>query len=174
MLKYFKNDIFTNSKVFGIDVGKWFIYWLGKSGITTVDTCCSDGTQTIDEKIEAIQTSITEIEADLPAPLGYKEYEALITQTGTSAPTAIIGSNTLLGTPVLGYSAIGEYTITLTGAFTVNKTYVYMTPNKIDFPYIITRTSSDVITIVVGYSFALPPAINGKMNNTPVRIRVYN
>ena len=45
------------------------------------------------------------------ASLGYKVYTALLTQAGTSAPTAIILNNTI-GTLVFGYSGVGLYTIT--------------------------------------------------------------
>jgi hypothetical protein len=42
--------------------------------------------------------------------VGYKEYVALVTQTGTSAPVATVLSNTL-GTVTYGYGNVGEYTI---------------------------------------------------------------
>jgi len=51
-------------------------------------------------------------------------YKALISQTGTDAPTAVIMENTLSGTPVWTYVDVGEYRLTLAGAFTVGKTAV--------------------------------------------------
>lgn len=42
-----------------------------------------------------------------------KTYRALITQTGTNAPTAIILENTLGSVPIYAYSGVGSYTITL-------------------------------------------------------------
>lgn len=47
----------------------------------------------------------------------YKVYRALITQSGTSAPTAVVLENTLGGTVVWSYDSVGNYTGTLAGAF---------------------------------------------------------
>jgi hypothetical protein len=53
----------------------------------------------------------------------YLVYTALLSQSGTSAPTATILRNTLSGTPLLSYIASGEYHLTLTGAFPANKVF---------------------------------------------------
>jgi len=47
---------------------------------------------------------------------GQRIYKALISQTGTDAPTVSILENTL-GPIVWSYSAVGDYLGTLTGAF---------------------------------------------------------
>lgn len=49
-------------------------------------------------------------------------YRALLTQTGTDAPTAVVLENTLGGTVVWTYVSTGSYAGTLAGAFPVNKT----------------------------------------------------
>lgn len=54
----------------------------------------------------------------------YKVYTALLTQTGTDAPVATILENTLGGTPVWTRTDVGEYRVTLTGAFITNKTVI--------------------------------------------------
>ncbi len=55
----------------------------------------------------------------------YKVYTALLTQTGTSAPTATILKNTLGVTPTFTYTTNGDYDITTSvDAFTANKTWV--------------------------------------------------
>lgn len=51
-----------------------------------------------------------------------KEYVALITQSGTNAPVATVLKNTLGGTAVWSYVGVGNYNLTLVGAFTVGKT----------------------------------------------------
>ena len=53
----------------------------------------------------------------------YKKYIALISQSSTSAPTVIELENTI-GPIVWTRSAVGVYFGTLTGAFTLDKTYV--------------------------------------------------
>jgi len=56
------------------------------------------------------------------AKLEYKEYVALITQTGTADPVATVIKNTLSGAIVWTRSAVGDYVGTLASAFTSNKT----------------------------------------------------
>jgi len=101
----------------------------------------------------------------------YKVYTALLTQTGTSAPTAIVLENTL-GEIVWTYDAPGTYFATLTGGFIVGKTWMvadtlqntgaytqnYKTLNIIE---LYTFNNSDVVT-------------DGYLNNTGIEIRVYN
>lgn len=47
----------------------------------------------------------------------YKVYTALIRQTGTSAPTVTVLENTIGGSPSWAYVDIGNYTLTIPGAF---------------------------------------------------------
>ena len=54
----------------------------------------------------------------------YKEYVAIINQSGTSAPTATVINNELGGAVTFVYNSIGVYGATLTGAFTRYKTTV--------------------------------------------------
>lgn len=57
-----------------------------------------------------------------PTP-SYLVYTALLTQTGTSAPVATVLENTLGGVPVWSYQGVGNYRATLSGVFTLNKTF---------------------------------------------------
>src|SRR5581483_8227485 len=54
----------------------------------------------------------------------YKKYVALLSQSGTSAPTVVVLENTLGGTITWTRSSNGYYTGTLTNAFTQNKTWL--------------------------------------------------
>jgi hypothetical protein len=54
---------------------------------------------------------------------GYLKYVALLSQTGTGAPTAVVLENTLGGTVVWTRSGVGDYRATLSGVFTENKTW---------------------------------------------------
>ena len=58
-----------------------------------------------------------------------KRYKALISQTGTDAPTAIVLENTLGGDIVWTRTGVGTYYGTLNGAFTENKTLTIATPS---------------------------------------------
>jgi hypothetical protein len=53
----------------------------------------------------------------------YEIYSAVVTQTGTNAPTANVLENTLGGTVVFTYLGVGQYAMTLAGAFPINKSY---------------------------------------------------
>lgn len=55
----------------------------------------------------------------------YKVYSALLSQSGTSAPTATVLENTI-GSLVWSRTSTGYYKATLTGAFTLNKTLVFV------------------------------------------------
>jgi len=59
--------------------------------------------------------------------LPYKVYTALLTQSGTNPPVAIVLENTLGGTPVWTRDSAGNYNATLSGVFTENKTFVTYT-----------------------------------------------
>lgn len=62
-----------------------------------------------------------------PTPGGVKVYRALLTQSGTDAPVATVLENTLGGDPVWSRVLAGKFRATLTGAFPVGKTRVYVT-----------------------------------------------
>lgn len=74
-----------------------------------------------------------------------KRYKAILTQASTSAPTAENAESTI-GTPTLGYTSAGVYTVTKTGAFTANKCDIKI--GSVAGAIIsAVRTSADVITI---------------------------
>lgn len=54
-------------------------------------------------------------------------YKALISQTGTSAPTVTILENTL-GTITYNYTGVGTYTANSSSLFTTNKTFIMVNP----------------------------------------------
>lgn len=83
-----------------------------------------------------------------------KRYVALVSQSGTSAPTATVLENTLGGTVVWGYTSVGAYTATLASAFTENKTTLYISQGQevvADAKVVgIGRASANVISVVTG------------------------
>ena len=123
-----------------------------------------------------------------PAPFptlytpAFTSYEALLTQTGTAAPTASRKDNNFSGvTFTWGRTSAGLYTITANSAvFTAGKTAVLVSEpstalNRITY----TVTSSTVITFntvvqsVISLILSLT-ATDAIFNNTLVEIRVYN
>ena len=108
----------------------------------------------------------------------YKVYTALLTQSGTSAPTAIVLENTLGGTVVWTRSGVGSYVATLTGAFVLNKTSFSATVNGTPIPPSTSsvniygnRATVDTIAVstVTNTGFA-----DGTISPAYIEIRVYN
>ena len=56
--------------------------------------------------------------------LGTKRYVALLSQSGTDAPTAKVQLNTLGGTVTFSYDSTGAFFATLSSAFTADKTVI--------------------------------------------------
>jgi hypothetical protein len=109
----------------------------------------------------------------------YKVYSAILNQTGTDAPTAIVLENTL-GVPFTWYyDSQGNYYIEATSnVFFENKTV--LVPGVINFvalnssgylanKFFITTLASN--PMIVGYS---PMPLDDLLNNTFIEIRVYN
>jgi len=119
--------------------------------------------------------------AGLTNYMGIKVYRALLSQSGTAAPTATVRENTLGGTVAFAYSAVGTYTATLSGAFTANKTFVYITPfMELSSGVMKTanalRTSANVITINTGSADFGAPAFelnDDILSGTELKIEVY-
>lgn len=68
---------------------------------------------------EAGKNTIQQLK-DLVVP---KVYAGVLSQSGTSTPTVSVAQNTL-GSATLARAGVGDYTLTITGAFTVDKTIV--------------------------------------------------
>jgi hypothetical protein len=116
----------------------------------------------------------------IPQP-SYKVYTALLTQTGTSAPTAIVLENTLGGDVVWDYDSPGHYLAILNGAFPDQYKFYTSLPFK---PISLQRWSE--IYWYGSNSFAVNtsewngtfPIIYQSQNDLlfdfPIEIRVYN
>ena len=104
------------------------------------------------------------------ASLGYKVYTALLTQAGTSAPTAIILNNTI-GTLVFGYSGVGLYTITTSGLFTLDKCYAIAYQNDSLSWIFLNRASDNVFDLTTTNNSGA--YVNGAMANALIEIRIY-
>ena len=103
-------------------------------------------------------------------PRPYKVYTALLTQTGTNAPVATVLENTLGGEVVWSYEGAGDYSATLLGRFTVDRTYA--TVNCPDNGYVaqIIRVNEDEVSLTIN------PSEDTVSNTYPftIEIRVYN
>ena len=105
------------------------------------------------------------------AGLGYTSYTALLTQTGTAAPTATVLLSNLTATLTWARTGAGTYTLTAGAAtFTNNKTIVFLN-NGSDLtatqvpPIVWTKTSDTVLTITTGADAAI--------TNGSFEVRIY-
>jgi len=117
------------------------------------------------------------VKGDGTLSAGYKVYTALLTQTGTAAPTAIVLENTLGGTVLWTRATNGVYVGTLSSAFTTNKTVVFCTKDTTS-P---TGTAGVMIRASWGSASTVGISvlnnvggIDGQLANTSIEIRVYN
>ena len=104
-----------------------------------------------------------------------KAYTVFLSQTGTNAPTATVLKDDL-AVPVWAYSAVGTYTLTKTGAFTVNKTVPTKLESYIDNDgnkYTLERTSADIMTLKTYAAVDNTVLANGVLLNQYINIEVY-
>jgi len=101
----------------------------------------------------------------------YKVYTALLSQSGTSAPTATVLENTLGGTIVWTRVNPGIYSGTLTGAFTTDKTILL---NNNPVGGVFTNIFSSVNTITIQTRNYSNAQTDDGLSNTSIEIRVYN
>lgn len=101
---------------------------------------------------------------------GWLIYRALISQSGTSAPTVTILENTLGGSITWAYSTTGRYFGTLVGAFLANTTFFSITLEDGFGNAGVYRNDDDSIGVkTTNTSFT---SANGILYNTCLEIRV--
>lgn len=112
-----------------------------------------------------------EIEKIVVTP--YKVYTALLTQSGTASPTAIVLENTLGVTITFSYGSPGVYSLTATGALTINKTWVIF--NNVDNNAgTIAYNGKGLNGFTIQSRNSVGTTANDLLNLTEIEIRVYN
>lgn len=104
----------------------------------------------------------------------YKVYVALLSQSGTSAPVATVLENTLGGTVVWTRNSAGDYSATLTGAFTAGKTVCFYTHDSINGSTGFGGAARfDDDTVGVGFNNITGIFIDADSLSDSIEIRVY-
>lgn len=122
---------------------------------------------------EQIEKEIKKLKRQISCLYPYKVYTALLTQSGTNAPVATVLQNTLGGTVVWTRDDIGQYTATLSGAFTSGKTFFATVPQSVEgpmnFAFLLLRNDANSITLSgnVGADDELDNSVSS------IEIRVY-
>lgn len=104
----------------------------------------------------------------------YKVYTALLSQTGTSAPTATVLENTLGGTIIWTRTGIGTYVGTLSGVFTANKTAVFFTKTAMGGAQHTSSAYSPTTSTVIIINSSPGGDADIAGDNSAIEIRVYN
>jgi len=135
---------------------------LVNTGINTNDSIVVS-LQKIDEAMGSIP----------PGTVSYKVYTAVLNQTDTNPPVALIMENTI-GPIVISYVSAGIYLFTLAGAFTTNKTIMIKLSNGENgngTNYVLKNLTTDSFSLIgnVGSGGA-----DNQLVNFPIEIRVYN
>ena len=142
---------------------------VGQSSSSCNGSCgCSDSSCSCDTSCGCSGTDSTpEWVNNTSSESGYKSYVALLSQTGTAAPTAIVLENSL-GDIVWTRNSIGIYYGTLTGAFQSAKTFARVNPS-VNFGTTVScyRLNDNVILLT-------SVASDSQLSLNPVEIRVYN
>jgi hypothetical protein len=118
-------------------------------------------------------SNITADENSTGLLLNYKSYVALISQSGTSAPSVTILENTL-GDVTFSYVAVGRYELITDGLLTLNKTFALIT-NSNRGTNSVYQTSVNALRLacrdltVTGNAY-----MDDALDNTSIEIRVYN
>ena len=98
-----------------------------------------------------------------------KDYRALISQTGTSAPSVIEFENTI-GAIVWTRLAVGKYMGTLLGTFTINKVECYCgTPMVTDRVYNFYRKSANAVEL---YTYEAGVFTDAIIDNLSIKITI--
>jgi hypothetical protein len=126
------------------------------------------------------------ISSKVPTPK-YKVYSALLNQSGTSDPEPTVLENTL-GVLTFDYVSLGNYKISTSGLFTLNKTFATIASSNsesVNFIYInnvneilisskdLTAASTVVDFLGIETQVEIPNAVDGLVD-TSIEIRVYN
>lgn len=111
------------------------------------------------------------VEAAIKVFRPYKSYVALISQTGTAAPTVTVLENQLGGAIVWTRSNVGDYGGTLAGAFPINKTIAFMGGfNSSTKEALCGRLGDNAVALLSSLSGSQS---DGVLNETSLEIRVY-
>ena len=123
----------------------------------------------LDELIESKIPTTTSTTTTL-AP--YQVYTALISQTGTNAPTVIVLENTI-GNIVWTRTGTGNYSGTLPGAFPEDKTGFLIAKEDI-YIVLFQRGDDDYVSISSVAPFSPFANADGRLTKAMIEIRVYN
>lgn len=143
--------------------------------VINVGAAANDGTgDTLRVSQQKANANFTEL---YDAMLPYKTYVAIVSQTGTSAPTVnTLLYNNLGDTVTYTYSGVGEYNIKIgSHLFTTDKTVLMVSAGRRQTSNVTLATTIANDETLTLYSYnPSGTATNGLINQVVIEIRVYN
>jgi hypothetical protein len=127
--------------------------------------------------LENLISSLTPVPPPVPPALPYKSYVAIVSQSGTNAPTIdTLLENTLGDTITFTYANEGEYYInSANNKFTSNKTVIMVTPGRRQLSNVTLGTTIVGNSLLVLYSHVASGTLtNSLISGVSLEIRVYN
>jgi hypothetical protein len=127
--------------------------------------------------LENLISSLTPVPPPVPPALPYKSYVAIVSQSGTNAPTIdTLLENTLGDTITFTYANAGEYYInSANNKFTSNKTVIMVTPGRRQLSNVTLGTTIVGNSLLVLYSHVASGTLtNSLISGVSLEIRVYN
>lgn len=136
-----------------------------------------DGTTTSDIQVLNVPAGAIDPNGEIDLGQGIKVYRALLTQSGTDAPTATVLENTLGGTLVWTRDGAGTYLGTLAGAFATGT----VTPINLAAKWALdainavsgVTISSNVYRLQTYLAADLTTADDGVMTDTLIEFSIY-
>lgn len=139
------------------------------NGTVRLDNLAGTGTRTV------VADASGNLSASATSTSTYKVYTALVTQSGTSAPTAIVLENTTGATITFARTGAGMYTATFSSAvLTTNKTTMSISStftDTIGSGGVGSTTVVNIYTTIVNPSYAFS---DGRMSSSTFEVRIYN
>lgn len=157
-----------DSYVQGVNILEWAEHYLTKDYITSH----------IENETNAVELKLTPTSATLQkddgaikeiATVDYLVYTALLSQSGTDAPTVFVLQNTLGGPVVWTRDSPGVYHGTLAGAFTANKTWPTISDNLNDPTESVSLNYNDTNFVVL----ELFSGTDYGLDKLPIKIEVH-
>lgn len=148
----------------------WSLYVVNKTRLGTTD---SAGTATGGYLFKDAVTGEVKVGPGGSSSVGYQAYTALLTQSGTGDPTATVLGTNGIGAIVWTRNSAGNYTGTLTGAFTANKTWLICQKGDGSGSFVnglLSRSSANALTLDVRDNTA---AVQDNFTNMSIEVRVY-
>lgn len=149
----------------GVNDTRWLVYGDGKIRMNNY------GINTF--SVTPTTTPVFGTDGSIGERIAPKIYTALLTQSGTGAPTATVLGTNEIGTIVWTRNSAGSYTGTLTSAFTANKTWAMVQKGDMNGSFVnglLSSTSANSVSLTVTDNAG---SSTDNFTNMSIRIEVY-